>query len=75
MKWMSFDGDGIRRTTVDAKLGEFLLQEIENASFIAELKDRYHTIKYFRILLHIRLNGNKSFEYKFGIHTLKTICN
>ena len=40
MKWMSFDGDGIRRTTVDAKLGELLLQEIENASFIAELKDR-----------------------------------
>ena len=47
MKWMSVVGGGIRGTTVDAKFGELLLQEIENASFIAELKDRYHTIKYF----------------------------
>ena len=71
----SFSASG--KVAITVKVGELLCQKISDASFMSALKKRYHTIKYFWILLHIRLDGNKSFKYKykFGIHTLETISN
>jgi hypothetical protein len=65
MKWMSVVGGGIRGTTVDAKFGELLLQEIENASFVFNtLLTTHRTSSVFFILsikvffISILLNTN-----------------
>ena len=63
------------KVAVTVKLGKLFHDEIPDESFMFALNKRYHTITYFRILLHIRPDGHNSFEYKFGIHTLKTISN
>ena len=63
------------KVAVTLKLGRLFRDEIPDEIFMLALNKRYHTITYFRILLHIRPDGLNSFEYKFGIHTLKTISN